>query len=96
MAGILQAGAQAAMDAGWYGYIAIPPLNGLARAENRERINVFSATGETVLKVNCYISGLLRTRIASPTCTLGHQLPTSGSMTLFICCSYIVTQSILA
>ncbi|MCL2377881.1 MAG: coproporphyrinogen dehydrogenase HemZ [Defluviitaleaceae bacterium] len=34
--------------------IAIPPLNGLARAENRERINVFSATGETDLKVNCY------------------------------------------
>jgi len=33
---------------------AIPPLNGLARAENRERFNVFSATGETDLKVNCY------------------------------------------
>jgi len=35
-------------------YIAIPPLNGLTRAENRERINVFSATGEADLKVNCY------------------------------------------
>ena len=36
--------------------IAIPPLNGLSRAENRERFNVFSATGETDLKVNCYIN----------------------------------------
>ena len=34
--------------------IAIPLLNGLGRAENRERFNVFSATGETDLKVNCY------------------------------------------
>ena len=33
-------------------FTAIPPSNGLARAENRERFNVFSATGETDLKVN--------------------------------------------
>ena len=36
-------------------YITIPPLNSLVRAENRERINAFSATDEADLKVNCYI-----------------------------------------
>ena len=35
-------------------YIAIPPLNDLVRAENRERFNAFSATDEADLKVNCY------------------------------------------
>ena len=36
--------------------IAIPPLNSSARAENSRRINAFSATGGTDLKVNCYKS----------------------------------------
>jgi len=35
-------------------YVAIPPLNGLVRAENRERFNAFSATDEADLKANCY------------------------------------------
>jgi len=34
--------------------IAIPSLNGLVRAENRERFNAFLATDEADLKVNCY------------------------------------------
>jgi len=34
--------------------IAIPPLNGHVRAENRERFNAFSAINEADLKVNCY------------------------------------------
>lgn len=33
--------------------IAVSDENGLAQAENRERVNVFSATGKTILDRNC-------------------------------------------